>query len=98
VQPLLVRALGDLGDRVRFVGVAERDDDTAAREWLDRYDVPYPNVADPRGSLAYRFGVTAGLPTTIVVDADGRLRFRVMGELDRPTLDEVLAEVGVAPV
>jgi len=92
-QPMLVDAHREIGGRVAFLGVDYRDQDDAAREWLDRYDVEYPNVADPNGSLALRFGVTTGLPTTIVVDADGRLRFRVLGEIDRATLDELVRRV-----
>jgi cytochrome c biogenesis protein CcmG/thiol:disulfide interchange protein DsbE len=92
-QPMLVDAHREIGGRVAFLGVDYRDQDDAAREWLDRYDVEYPNVADPNGSLALRFGVTTGLPTTIVVDADGRLRFRVLGEIDRATLDDLVRRV-----
>ena len=92
-QPMLVDAHGDLGERVAFLGVDYRDQDDAARDWLDRYGVAYPNLADPNGSIAHRFGVTTGLPTTIVADADGRLRFRVLGEIDRATLDDLVRRV-----
>jgi len=92
-QPLLVQAAEEAGGEVAFLGVDYRDEDDAAREWLARYDVPYPNVADPNGSIGYRLGVTTGLPTTVVVDGDGRLRFRVLGELDRATLDDLIERV-----
>jgi thiol-disulfide isomerase/thioredoxin len=92
-QPVLASAHRAAGDRVAFLGIDYRDDDDAARGWLERYDVGYPSVADPHGSLAYRFGISAGLPTTIAVDAQGRFRFRVLGELDRETLDDLIARV-----
>jgi DsbE subfamily thiol:disulfide oxidoreductase len=94
-QPMLARAAREHDD-VSFVGVDYRDEDDAAREWISRYDVPYPSVADPTGSLGYRFGVTTGLPTTIVIDADGRLRYRVLGELDAATLERLLRDVETA--
>jgi DsbE subfamily thiol:disulfide oxidoreductase len=94
-QPLLARAARQHRD-VSFVGVDYRDQDDAARDWISRYDVPYPSVADPFGSLGYGFGVTTGLPTTIVIDADGRLRYRVLGELDAATLERLLRNVETA--
>jgi cytochrome c biogenesis protein CcmG, thiol:disulfide interchange protein DsbE len=94
-QPMLAQAARDHPD-VSFVGVDYRDQDDAARRWISRYDVPYPSVTDPSGSLGYRFGVTTGLPTTVLVDADGRLRYRVLGELDAATLDRLLRDVGAA--
>jgi cytochrome c biogenesis protein CcmG, thiol:disulfide interchange protein DsbE len=95
-QPMLVAAHEDLGDEVAFLGVDYRDQPDAALEWLEEYGVPYANVADPNGQLATRLGVTTGLPTTVIVDARGRLRFRVLGELERATLDELLGRLGVA--
>jgi cytochrome c biogenesis protein CcmG/thiol:disulfide interchange protein DsbE len=92
-QPLLASAARDLGERATFIGIDYEDQDDAARDWLERYDVPYANVADPSGDLADGFGVTVGLPTTFVIDADGRMRFRVMGEIDRETLDDLLGRV-----
>jgi DsbE subfamily thiol:disulfide oxidoreductase len=94
-QPLLARA-ARAHDDVSFLGVDYRDQDDAARDWIATYDVPYPSVADPDGSLGDRFGVTTGLPTTIVIDADGRLRYRVLGELDAATLERLLRNVGTA--
>jgi DsbE subfamily thiol:disulfide oxidoreductase len=93
-QPMLAREAREHG-AVSFVGVNFRDQEDAALEWLSRYDVPYPSVADPNGQLATRFGVTTGLPTTIVVDADGRFRYRVLGELDAATLERLLREVAM---
>ena len=92
-QPLLASAHRAWGDEVAFLGIDYRDQDGPARGWLARYDVGYPSVADPHGSLGNRFGVSAGLPTTIVVDAQGRFRFRVLGEVDRETLDDLIARV-----
>jgi thiol-disulfide isomerase/thioredoxin len=76
-----------------FIGVSYRDAEDAARAWLRRYDVPYANVADPTGSIASSFGVTVGLPMTFVADADGQLRYRVFGEIDRRTLEDLISRV-----
>jgi thiol-disulfide isomerase/thioredoxin len=96
-QPLLADVSRTSGRDAFFIGVDYQDDDAAARRWLERYDVPYVNVADPDGSIASRFGVTVGLPTTVIVDARGQLRFQVLGEIDRETLEDLLDRVGAAP-
>lgn len=91
-QPVLVAAHEDAGPAGPFfLGIDVRDDPSAARAWIQRYGVDYPSLSDPSGYLQYRFGAPF-LPTTIVVDADGRLRFRVVGEIDRATLDRLVAE------
>jgi hypothetical protein len=71
--------------------VNERDDPDAALAWIEEFDVAYPSLADPSGYLSYRFEVPF-LPATIVIGADGRLRFRVVGEIDRETLDRLVEE------
>ncbi len=93
-QPMLAAAHRRAGDGGPFfIGVDFQDDDGAARNWLERYDVGYPSIADPDGAIARRFGVTVGLPTTFVVDARGRLRFQVLGEIDEATLVQLVDRV-----
>ena len=81
------RAHADEG--VAFLGIDEREDPAAALAWLGRFDMPYPSLSDPSGYLAYRFGAPF-LPATIVIDAEGRLRYRVVGPIDRDTLDRLV--------
>jgi peroxiredoxin len=89
---VLVEAHRDAGpDGPAFVGIDVRDDVDAARRWLDRYGVEYPSLSDPSGYLQYRFGAPF-LPATIVIDPDGRLRYRVVGEIDRETLDRLVTQ------
>jgi len=91
-QPILTSANADAtAEGPFFLGVNERDDPDAALAWIEEFDVAYPSLADPSGYLSYRFGVPF-LPATIVIGADGRLRFRVVGEIDRETLDRLVEE------
>ena len=91
-QPILVAAHREAGpDGPFFLGIDERDDPATALKWIEDYDVGYPNLSDPSGYLAYRFGVPF-LPATIVIDANGRLRYRVVGAIDRGTLDRLVRE------
>jgi thiol-disulfide isomerase/thioredoxin len=94
--PVLSAAHMAAGEDGPFVvGVNFREGSSVAREYLDELGVTYPSLRDPDGSLAYRFGVPF-LPTTILIDADGRLRYRVTGEVDAATLDELVAEISAA--
>lgn len=91
--PVLSAAHTAAGDDGPFVvGVNFREGSSVAREYLDELGVTYPSVRDPDGSLASRFGVSF-LPTTFLIDAEGRLRYRVTGEVDAATLDELVAEI-----
>lgn len=93
-QPMLTSLESALRDRgVRFVGVNYRDDGAAAISYLEEFSVAYPSLADPDGGVAFLFEVPF-LPTTIVIDAEGQLRFRVVGEIDRETLADLIARAG----
>lgn len=82
-------------DGAVFVGVNFRDDTAAARAYLREFGVSYASLADPSGSLAYRFGVPY-LPATIVVDAAGELRFRAVGAVDGETLRDLVDRASAA--
>ena len=64
----------------------------AALSFVRAAHLTYPVVADPGAKLATEFGI-AGIPTTVIVDATGRMRFRVSGPVKAGVLDDLLAEV-----
>ena len=78
-QPGLERLWREYGDRgVAFVGVNFRDDPAAAREYLREFGVTYPSVVDADGKIAHEFGIPY-LPATVLVDASGQMRYRLLG-------------------
>jgi thiol-disulfide isomerase/thioredoxin len=76
-QPGL-EALSRQMEGVMFIGVDYRDIDADARAYLREFGVTYPSVTDPVGTLGMRFDVPY-LPTTVIADRSGRLRFRLAG-------------------
>jgi DsbE subfamily thiol:disulfide oxidoreductase len=95
-QPGLERLWREYQDRgVQFIGVDFNDDRAAGLEYLEEFDVTYPSVSDPTGILAFRFGMLAP-PTTFIVDAEGQLRYHLLGAQSEATvqryIDELLAE------
>lgn len=86
-------------DDVEFVGLNTRDSQAAAQAFVDRFAVTYPNVVDTDGQLQLLFHETlppAAIPSTIVIDRQGRVAARAIGEVDRSRLlgmiEPILAE------
>jgi thiol-disulfide isomerase/thioredoxin len=95
-QPILSAEQATQGrDGAVFIGVDYRDDAAAGRAYLDEFGVAYPSLVDASGGLAYRFDVPY-LPATIIADANGRLRYRVVGAIDATTLRDLVAKAAAA--
>ena len=95
--PDLVALHGELRDQgVRFVGVSVDEggfDDV--RHFAEQYGIDYPLVLDD-GSFLDPYGGSVALPTTLLIDRDGVVRYRLRGltsqEQLRPLLQGLLAE------
>ncbi|WP_246012716.1 TlpA disulfide reductase family protein [Myceligenerans xiligouense] len=86
-------------DGVRFLGINTEDDAATALAFERTFDTPYPSLEDRDGRVvADLSGVVPlqAVPTTVVLDAEGMVAARVIGEVERPTLesliDDALAE------
>jgi DsbE subfamily thiol:disulfide oxidoreductase len=77
---------------VRFVGIDYRDDRAAARAYEREFGITYPSVYDPGGVLAFDFRL-AGLPTTFIIDAAGRIVYQFVGYTDAAILRNALEDV-----
>jgi peroxiredoxin len=70
---------------VQFLGINTRDPSREnARSFERRYDVPYPSIYDPGGRnlLAFRGTLTPNaIPSTVVIDAEGRVAASILGEV-----------------
>ncbi|MFP6796823.1 MAG: DsbE family thiol:disulfide interchange protein [Pseudomonadales bacterium] len=65
-----------------IVGINYRDDSAKARRWLSVYGDPYDfTIVDATGDLGIELGVY-GAPETFIVDADGIIRFRHVGDVN----------------
>lgn len=88
--PALVAAAGRTQDRATFVGLNTRDLDRAAPQAFVRaFAVPYENLYDPDGTLLLAFAgqlPASAIPSTLLVDPQGRIAARVIGETTEATL------------
>jgi thiol-disulfide isomerase/thioredoxin len=94
-QPDLNEVAGSLpDDEVTFLGVNIEDAEANALAHVREFDVPYPHLYDPNNAYASRYrGIgPRTIPTTIIVDAEGRVAARIFG-LTTSTELTVLAEL-----
>jgi thiol-disulfide isomerase/thioredoxin len=88
--PDLVAAAKELGPSVQFIGLNTRDLDKApARKFVQEFGVTYPSIYDPNGRLLLGFRgqiSAAAIPSTLVIDKDGKVASRVIGEVTKQTL------------
>jgi len=76
---------------VRIVGVAYKDDPSAASGFLARLGDPYADVlTDADGRAAIEFGLT-GVPETYAVDARGMIRGKRAAPIDAADAESLLA-------
>ncbi|MBO6575854.1 MAG: TlpA family protein disulfide reductase [Rhodothermales bacterium] len=97
-MPAISRLHRDYGERVRFLMVNLDEDPGVAREYLERSDFGLELVR-PIGPIPQ--GLSTGLiPTTVVVDREGRIAVHEGGMADydsrrfRTGLDKLLEEAG----
>jgi len=93
--PMLADAARQLGKRgVVFLGINSRDpSEAAARAFVRRFAVPYPSIYDQTGRTLLAFHGTLtpnSVPSTVVIDKQGRVASSVLGEITRTTLDDLV--------
>jgi thiol-disulfide isomerase/thioredoxin len=94
--PALVEAHKRLA-HVQFVGLDRNDDSTAnARAFVRTFEVPYPSLYDSGGKLLLAFNGAVpptSLPSTIVLDTEGRVAAVVLGPTTATTLVDIVHDV-----
>jgi cytochrome c biogenesis protein CcmG, thiol:disulfide interchange protein DsbE len=86
--PLLMALAQD--PRFRIVGINYKDAPDNARRFLGRHGNPFAAVgADANGRASIEWGVY-GVPETFVVDAQGRIAFKLVGPITPDNLEKAL--------
>ena len=95
--PALEAAAENTEGRAQFVGINTRDLDQApASAFVRAFDVSYPSVFDPDGRELLKFGAQlppSAIPSTVVVDPQGRIAARVLGEVTAATVTGLVDDV-----
>ena len=77
---------------VLFIGANIQDSHEPARRFLDEFEVTYPNGLDEGGRISIDYGVV-GIPVTFVVDGEGTVARRWVGEIDIDRLTTWIEEL-----
>lgn len=81
---------------VHFLGINVRDEAAAANAFARQFGITYPSMLDKEGrAVAALSGLLPpqAVPSTVVLDANGRPAARVVGIVDRSTLDGLISDV-----
>ncbi|MFM7624800.1 MAG: TlpA family protein disulfide reductase, partial [Actinomycetota bacterium] len=79
---------------VQFVGVLTRDNIVAAKAFVERFKLTYPTITDDAllADFTGQLSVNA-IPTTLLIDKQGRVAARISGEITYSTLDDLLKDL-----
>ena len=85
-----------LGNEVTFLGLAVADRKDEAQELVKKTKVTYRTAQDRDGSVMASLGAGTRLPGTVLLDADGKVVARHLGQLTADELRELIAdELGI---
>jgi cytochrome c biogenesis protein CcmG/thiol:disulfide interchange protein DsbE len=91
--PLLVDAQREhAAAGLAVIGVVYNDNAEAARQFMVRFEAPWPAVMDPDGTVARRYGIF-GPPESFFIGRDGKVLGRQIGELNATDLQRQLAAI-----
>lgn len=79
------------GKGVVFLGLSYKDAKDASRAFIEEFGITYPNGADPRGKISRTYGLIA-VPETFVIDAEGKVAWFHIGEVQSDELARRLAQ------
>lgn len=84
------------GRGVQFIGVNVRDEAGPAAAFARQFKVTYPSILDAgSGSVQYAFSrdiPANAVPTTLVLDQQGRVAARIVGQLQAPSILSTLID------
>jgi cytochrome c biogenesis protein CcmG, thiol:disulfide interchange protein DsbE len=92
----LERFFLSLRGRARLVGVDSSDVSVHdAMSFIGRYRWTFPSLRDANGLVGNNYGL-ATLPTTFLIDGQGRIRQTLRGPQTEQTLDRALSQISVS--
>ncbi len=81
----------------QFIGITSKDLDPApAVAFVRASKITYPSIYDPSGKVLLSFGrdlPPSAIPSTMVIDKQGRLAVRILGPISKITLVDLISDV-----
>lgn len=91
--PDLASLSQEYGDDVTFLGVNVRDGGETAAAFERNFNIEYPSIEGRDGKILLDFAdyvPPQAVPTTLILDDEGRVAARVLGAVERSTLKSLL--------
>jgi thiol-disulfide isomerase/thioredoxin len=92
--PDLQAASEETATVAQFLGVTSKDrQPAAAQQFVRQNKVTYPSIYDPSGQVLLPFAQVlpaSAIPSTLVLDREGRLAVRVLGPVSETTLVQMI--------
>ena len=91
--PTLI-ALSKKYSEVTFIGILTRDNPPTAEAFQRRFAIPYPTLIDDSILLGFKGSLAANaIPSTVVIDRNGKVAGRISGEVTVASLSELIESV-----
>jgi thiol-disulfide isomerase/thioredoxin len=91
--PILVSLANKYTD-VAFIGILTRDNPANAEAFERRFKIPYPTVIDDSILIGFKGSLPANaIPTTVILDKNGRVAARISGVVTVASLSELIEKV-----
>ena len=79
---------------VQFLGLLTRDSVDSANAFIKRFGITYPTISDDQILLGFRKSLpVAAIPTTFLIDKDGRVAARISGEITYSAVSKLLDQL-----
>lgn len=79
---------------VEFLGLLTRDSVDSANAFIKRFGITYPTISDDQILLGFRKSLpVAAIPTTFLVDKEGKVAARISGEITYSALGKLLDQL-----
>lgn len=79
---------------VSFIGILTRDNLSTARAFVKRFAMPYPSLVDDSILIGFHNSLVANaIPTTVVIDRNGKVAGRISGEITVASLTDLIKRV-----
>jgi len=93
-MPILIDAAASHPE-ARFLGLNAIDDQIKARQFVEDLGITFDSIRDPDGALLATIPDVPprALPSTIIVDSQGRIAARIIGPVQEGQLDAILEDL-----
>lgn len=91
--PHLVELNKEFDGKAGFLGINVRDEKEAAEAFERTFGIKYPSVQDTQGTIQLamtKYVPLKAVPTTLVLDKQGRVSARILGVAEKPTLKALI--------